>query len=230
MTSDKSNSSSYSQMPSEEGKACTASSHELCYELFYKLRLNRGGCHRDIQQLLHMADQLDHHLAQSFLTRLYYFGTNYTPRSEQIAMEYAQRSATWLVDQVVNHSNDQYVMGNLGYFYHGGMGVEKNLEYAVQCYRSAADQGNVLALTNLAGCYENGVGVARDVDQARRCYLLAAERGKALSRKILKASHQTCAVLKAHEVFNSFLTDAKQEGRPEAKFVVGTCLRHGIGG
>ena len=62
----------------------------------------------------------------------------------------------------------------IGYFYYGGLGVEKDLEKAVWWTRRAADHGDRDGQCNLAWFYEDGIGVERDMEQAAFWYRQAA--------------------------------------------------------
>lgn len=62
------------------------------------------------------------------------------------------------------------------YFY-GWRGYTKDKNRAVQLYREAASNGNVLAQYRLAYCYENGDGVQMNLNEARKWYATAAANG-----------------------------------------------------
>jgi len=54
---------------------------------------------------------------------------------------------------------DAIAQANLGYYFHIGEGVEKNLEEAVKWYRKGAEQGNSDGEFNLGYCYHFGQGI-----------------------------------------------------------------------
>ncbi len=65
----------------------------------------------------------------------------------------------------------------IGYFYHEGLGVEKDSEKALYWTRRAADHNDRDAQFNLAWFYENGVGVERDMEKAAFWYRKSALQG-----------------------------------------------------
>ena len=56
---------------------------------------------------------------------------------------------------------------------------------AVQWYRLAADQGNVLAQSNLGLMYQSGLGVPQNDTEASKWYRLAADQGNAYAQSNL---------------------------------------------
>ena len=58
-------------------------------------------------------------------------------------------------------------------------GVSQDVDEAVKWYMLAADQGNVVAMTNLGVCYQLGEGVAVDAEKAFSLFYAAAEKGYA---------------------------------------------------
>lgn len=70
------------------------------------------------------------------------------------------------------------------YFY-GWSGHSKDQSHAVQLYREAAANGNVLAQYRLACCYENGDGVQMNLNEARKWYASAAANGHSGSKNKL---------------------------------------------
>ncbi len=66
----------------------------------------------------------------------------------------------------------------VGYFYHEGLGVEKDMEKSFYWTRRAAEHGDWDAQYNLAEqFYEPGVVVERDMEEAGRWYAKAAMSG-----------------------------------------------------
>ena len=62
----------------------------------------------------------------------------------------------------------------VGYFYHDGLGVEKNAEKALYWTQRAAEHGDRDGQCNLAWFYEEGLGVPVNLEKARHWYRLAA--------------------------------------------------------
>ncbi len=69
----------------------------------------------------------------------------------------------------------------IGYFYLEGLGVEKNLDKAVEWTQKAADHGDWDGQYNLAWFYEEGIGLERDMAQAIFWYRKAALQGHDLA-------------------------------------------------
>ena len=65
----------------------------------------------------------------------------------------------------------------LGFCYHCGMGVGRDLEKAVELYRMSAVQGFAAAQHNLGVCYRLGVGVGKDLWKAAEWFREAADQG-----------------------------------------------------
>ena len=65
----------------------------------------------------------------------------------------------------------------LGYMYHFGKGVEKDLAKAVEWYQKSAEQGDSEGQWRLGGMYENGDGVEKDLVKAVEWYQKSAEQG-----------------------------------------------------
>ena len=66
---------------------------------------------------------------------------------------------------------------NLGWCYHKGEGVEKDLVCAVEWYQRAADQGDASAQFNLGWCYQHGEGVEKNLVLALKWYQSTADQG-----------------------------------------------------
>ena len=80
----------------------------------------------------------------------------------------------------------------LGYCYHKGVGVAKNIDEAVRWYYQSTLYGNVNAWYNLGVCYETGQGVTRNYAEAARCYRKAGkeEAAKKVERKAQEEAAQ----------------------------------------
>lgn len=71
----------------------------------------------------------------------------------------------------------------VGYFYHEGLGVEKDLSKAFEWTKRAAEHGDWDAQYNLAGLYEEGTGTAADLERASYWYQQAAKQNHELALK-----------------------------------------------
>lgn len=65
----------------------------------------------------------------------------------------------------------------LGWMFHTGKGVRKNLKRALMWYRAAAKQNHIVAQNNVGVFYEQGVGVRKSYRKAAKWYREAAEMG-----------------------------------------------------
>ena len=68
-------------------------------------------------------------------------------------------------------------MGNLGWCYKKGHGVEQNWQEAIKWYEQGAQCGDLQSMHNLACCYERGEGVEQNEDRAFYWYRRSAEGG-----------------------------------------------------
>lgn len=66
---------------------------------------------------------------------------------------------------------------SLGWMYHTGNGVGKDMKQAVNWYRFAADQGHVIAQNNLGVIFEDGLAGTIDLKKAFAWYKKSAEAG-----------------------------------------------------
>jgi len=71
---------------------------------------------------------------------------------------------------------------SIGWMFHTGNGVEKNLQTAAEWYRKAADQGHEIAQNNLGVFYENGLIGSADPKRAAIWYEMAAKQGYAYAQ------------------------------------------------
>ena len=74
-------------------------------------------------------------------------------------------------------SGDHRAQFDLGYMYHKGDQVSRNLQQAIQWYMKSADQGNPQAQRKLAQAYQKGKGVEKNLKNAIDWYTRAAKRG-----------------------------------------------------
>lgn len=95
--------------------ATTYLNSEKCYEIFYKIRCNLVSIN-EIQLYLKLANEEHDHMVQSFLIRLYYFGTIHTPKCKVKVSYYAKQCIEWLKTMVIL-TNDKYIQGMIGKLY-----------------------------------------------------------------------------------------------------------------
>ena len=65
----------------------------------------------------------------------------------------------------------------LGWLYHIGLGVTKNVEEAIKWMTASANQGLVLAMNNLGWIYRHGIGIPKNRQEAVKWFKKAAEEG-----------------------------------------------------
>src|SRR5580704_5575100 len=76
------------------------------------------------------------------------------------------------------NSGDAAAQFKLGYAYHFGLAVDKNVYQAIQWYRKAANYGDPAAQTNLGYIYETGPEAVKDLQEAVKWYMRAAVSGR----------------------------------------------------
>ena len=65
---------------------------------------------------------------------------------------------------------------NIGWLYHQGLSVEKDLEKAAEWYRKAAEQEYVIAQHNLGTMYEHGWGIEQSYAEAVKWYQFGVDK------------------------------------------------------
>lgn len=71
---------------------------------------------------------------------------------------------------------------SIGWMFHSGHGVKKDLQTAAEWYRKAADQGHEIAQNNLGVFYEQGLAGPADAKKAAIWYQMAADQGYAYAQ------------------------------------------------
>lgn len=102
-----------------------------------------------------------------------------------IAAEEYETALNLLKDTAQNgYAKAQYLLGSL---HHDGLVdvLDQNLDFAVEWYRKAAEQGYALAQDDLGDCYYYGDGVEEDYVEAVKWYQRAAEQGNKWSQDSL---------------------------------------------
>ncbi|EJK77388.1 hypothetical protein THAOC_00784 [Thalassiosira oceanica] len=67
-------------------------------------------------------------------------------------------------------------------YYHGGFGLQKDMQRAVKLYTEAAELGSIDALFNLGSAYFRGDGVQQDKAKAAQFWMKSAMQGHVVSR------------------------------------------------
>lgn len=79
-----------------------------------------------------------------------------------------KRAFLWVQKQVA--AGDMYAGTILGRFYADGIGTQKDLQKAAECYKYAAEQNEPLGMRRLGRCYQDGNGVEKDEEKAAAWY------------------------------------------------------------
>ena len=127
-----------------------------------------------IELLLDLAEQGDP-FGKILIAGFYYKGDCGFP----LNVRKAKKMAGEVIEQIKQLSNegDEKAAYILGSAYEEGLFLGQNYKKAAECYRKAAEAGEICAMTELGLLYENGTGVTRDYKKAIEWYRKAAEAG-----------------------------------------------------
>ena len=118
----------------------------------------------------------------------------------------------------------------VGYMHEKGYGVDQSYEKALEYYRLAADQGNVLALNNIGFMYENGYGVDQSYKKALEYYRLAAEQGYDMAQYSLGTMYLNgYGVRQSYEKALEYYHLAADQGNDMALNNIGFMYENGYG-
>ncbi len=118
-------------------------------------------------------------LAQYHLSLMYLFGQG-IPKNGETAFFWMEK-ATASEDPRI--AAGVYLM--LGNFYCNGVGVEKNVAYALACYETSASKGNSAGAYNAGGFYLEGIGTSKNLEKAVKYLTMAMEGGHAEAPRLL---------------------------------------------
>jgi len=79
---------------------------------------------------------------------------------------------------------------NLGYCYHFGRGVNKDMKQAIKLFEKGVTLGNSSAQNNLGYCYQHGQGGRKDLNEAIRLYKLSSDQGNFFAQTNLAVCYQ----------------------------------------
>lgn len=118
----------------------------------------------------------------------------------------------------------------LGTLYKRGDGVERNLEEAYLCFKSAANRGSVSGRRELAECYMQGKGVAKDVTHGIGHLMQAADMGDQAAQCRLGLAYMAGDGVPKDpkKAYKQFLAGA-QRNNPKCQFNLGLCFANGDG-
>ena len=111
---------------------------------------------------------------------------------EQIALDYLNKANSTKSDkekvyylQKATELGNAEAQCNLGYYYEKGVGLDKDIDKAIELYSLSANQGNSDAQLVLALYYENGDSVPKNIDKAIELYSLSANQGNSYAQYLL---------------------------------------------
>ncbi|WP_347453161.1 tetratricopeptide repeat protein [Acinetobacter thermotolerans] len=122
------------------------------------------------KRYLHQAAQLGHVQAQAILGVMYLKGEGVEKQDINLGLNYLKQAAA---------QHNAVALNALGEALEQGIGIEVNLDQAIQLYHQAAALANADAYSHLGHLYTKGIGVERDVATARQWL----ERGALLGHK-----------------------------------------------
>lgn len=119
---------------------------------------------------------------------------------------------------------------NLGTCYVQGYGCNKDMDLALDCFRSASEMNHPGAINNLGGFYRDGIIVRKDATMAFRWFEKSAQLGNSYGQLNLGLAYQRGDgteknVEKAAELFKL----SAEQGNIEAMDAYGMCLYRGEG-
>ena len=118
----------------------------------------------------------------------------------------------------------------IGYCYHVGFGVTKDIAEAAKWYRKSAEQGNASAQCNLGYCYENGLGVTKSITEAVKWYRKAAEQGEVHAQHNLGVYYKNGrGVTQDYTEAVKWYRKAAEQGHAGAQNNLGVCYEYGSG-
>ncbi len=117
---------------------------------------------------------------------------------EQIALDYLNKANSTKSDkekvyylQKATELGNAEAQCNLGYYYEKGVGLDKDIDKAIELYSLSANQGNSDAQLVLALYYENGDSVPKDIDKAIELFTLSANQGNSDAQLVLAFHYET---------------------------------------
>ncbi|HJZ22945.1 MAG TPA: tetratricopeptide repeat protein, partial [Candidatus Babeliales bacterium] len=143
----------------------------------------------------------------------------------------------WLLSrlQIEKHitdakKGDPKAQNHLGFLLQMGLGVEKNLIKAVECFRKAAEQSNAMAQYNLGLCYLNGDGIEKNSAKAAQWFEAAAQKNYTNAQiKFGCCCLEGIGTTKNENEAVKWFTKAAEKNDDLAQFYLGNCYEQGIG-
>ena len=83
----------------------------------------------------------------------------------------------YIFDFYSNYPDNAGSLNELGYMYEHGLGMERNIEKAIELYKKAIQKDHRDAMYNLASMYDYGEGVEHNYKKAIKLYKKGIELG-----------------------------------------------------
>lgn len=133
---------------------------------------------------------------------------------------------------VVEHSANSFdvdAMNSLGYFYHQGIGGERNLKKGAEWFQRAVNHGNINAINSLAVCYEKGLGVNQNLKKAVSLYKQGIKHGSGIAMTYLALCYQNGeGVKQSWKKAVDLYKAAIKQGVSQAMINLGVCYETGL--
>lgn len=168
-----------------------------------------------VEKLIKLAEQGDA-MAQRRVADCYYDGIG-------VAQDLT-KAAEWYNKIVVQE--DSEVLRRIGFCHY----QKREFEKALELWRKATEQGNVIAYRNLGNCYNFGCGVDRNCEKAVELYTIAAEQGDAIAQYNLAYSYYSGEGVQKNEAKAAELYErSAEQGLAEAQYCLGILYFKGEG-
>ncbi len=126
--------------------------------------------------------------------------------------------STLLSLQYAAEQGDADAQNNLAKMYYKGVGVQKNLQNALDWFLKAAEQGLAEAQYNFASMHANGQGTPKDLGKAHSWFLKSAEQGYTVAQYSLAVmSYNGQGVPKDLQIAHDWFLKAAEQGDAEAQ-------------
>jgi len=128
------------------------------------------------------------------------------------------------------HKNIPAAQNNVGFMYHNGAGIEKDLNLALEWFMKAAEQGDAAAQNNVGNLYYMGEGVEKNLKLAFEWYMKAAQQGHAVAQNNVGiVYYKGAGVKKDLKLAFEWFMKAAQQGHAAAQDSVGARYYMGEG-
>ena len=132
--------------------------------------------------------------------------------------------------QLKENQIDTDALFDMAFKYENGLGIEQNLQKAIELYTEAAEQGHVYAQHFLALCYEYGRGVEANLSKAFEWYFKAAEHGAPGAQHNVAVCYENGdGVVQNFKKAVEWYTKAANQDFPDSQYNLAICYEEGKG-